>query len=155
MPLLIALYALSRFGESFSQKITSGAMSGQSKVSYGFYYITHSLIACIFFIISGGFSISVNLPTFLYSVALGGSILINMLVAILILRCMNVLGSGILSTPLSLSLIAVAGNLMFGEEITTSTLMKIIVTSVSAVLIFIDVRMTEKKTSGEKESGNS
>lgn len=152
MPLLIVLFAMSKFGEGFSQKIASGAMSGESKVSYGFYYVTHSLIACIFFVISGGFSISVNLPTFIYSVMLGGSILINMLVSMLILRCMNILGSGVLSTPIQLSLIAVASNLIFGEEITSSTLMKIIVTSFSAVLIFIDIRITEKKAKGEKES---
>ena len=140
MPFLILIYALSRICESFSHKLCSASMTGESGTSYGYYYVTHSLVACIFFILSGGFSISINTATLLFSVALAAVILINMLVSMLKLRYMNVLGAGILTTPLNLLLIALAGNLLFGEDITLSVCLKILVTTVSAVLIFIDIQ---------------
>ncbi len=154
MPFLILIYALSKISESFSHKFCSASMAGESGTSYGYYYVTHSLVACIFFILSGGFSISINTATLLFSVALAAVILINMLVSMLKLRYMNVLGAGILTTPLNLLLIALAGNLLFGEDITLSVCLKILVTTVSAVLIFIDIqRNKERDNDKENDKG--
>lgn len=145
MPFLIFAFALLALGERIGGKLCSVTMEGESEASYSYYYITHSLVACIFFIFSGGFSISVNGFTLLYSVCLAASVILSMLVTMMSLRCMSVLGTGILSTPLTLLLTALSGALIWGEPITLSVCLKILVTSVAAAVIFLDTKATKKQ----------
>jgi len=154
MPFLIIIYATSSFGCRVGGKLCSSAMEGESKASYGYYYIIHSLASCIFFVISGGFSVSVDLVTLLFSLALAATILLGMLVSMLSLRYMNVLGVGLLTTPLNLLLITVFGIIIWDEESSLSTWLKILVTSLSAFLIFFDVRASERKRGNKSRSQN-
>ena len=150
MPFLIILYAVTAFSNSALSKTCSTTVTG-GRARYAAYYSVHSFIACIFYTISSGFNLSVNLPTLIYSVVFALLILANMLVSMLILRRMNVLGAGILSTPLRLIVIATMGALLFGESITSTVIIRITLMSVAAVLIFIDVRKRGKKKSDSSD----
>ena len=139
MTFLLITFAALAFGERIFGKLCSAAINGESRASYGYYYVTHSLLACVFFLLSGGFSFNLNLYTLLYSVALAAAILLNMLTSLLMLRCMNILGSGILATPLTLLLTALSGVIIWSESLTISVYLKIIITTASAFFIFLDI----------------
>lgn len=140
MSFFITLYAVTAFSNSAFSKLCSNTVTGGGRARYAAYYTVHSFVACIFYIVSGGFSISLNLPTLIYSVAFALAILINMLVSMLMLKQMNVLGAGILSNPLRILLTSAMGAMIFGEIITCTVVIRILLMGVSAVLIYLDLR---------------
>ena len=150
----VFIYALSMIGDKATNKLTSVVMDGENRSTYYSHCAIRSLVACLFFFMLGGFSISINTKTLLFSLGYGLSILAYILINLFSLRFMNVLGAGILSTPLNLILTAVMGVLLWEEDITLSRYLAIILTSVSALLIFIDIRhLAKQDNKGKSDAG--
>ena len=150
MDFWVLIYALSMIGDRATNKLTSVVMDGESRSTYYSHCMIRSLAACLFFFMLGGFSISINAKTLLFSLGYGLAILAHIFIGLFSLRFMNVLGAGILSTPPNLILTAIMGVLLWNEEITASKYIAIILTSISALLMFIDIRNTGKKSAEDK-----
>jgi drug/metabolite transporter (DMT)-like permease len=105
----------------------------------------HSAIACIFYFFSGGASVRLNAATLLYALALALLILINMLIGMLKLRYASILGAGILISPINIIFTSLCGVIIFSEKIAPSTYYKVALMTVSALLIYADLRVRTKK----------
>ena len=156
-PLILA-YGISTFTNSVFAKLCSNATRGTSKTTYALYLALHSAIACIFYFLSSGASVRLNTVTLLYSLTFAVLILINMLVAMLKLRYASILGAGILISPVSIMFTSLCGVIIFSETIAPVTYVRVALMTVSAVLIFFDIRIMAKKdgnTDAGKEKAKS
>ena len=154
MTVLIIIYALFVFLGSVMSKLCSNVTRGESRSAYALYFTVHSLVACIFFIVSSGGNPELNLPTIIYSLLLAATILINMLISMLMLRYASILGSGLLTSPFKIFLTSLVGVIMFNEALTSTVLIRVAILTLSAALVYTDVRIQAKgATDGQKRGG--
>ena len=153
---LIILYGVTTFTNSVFSKLCSNATRGTAKSTYALYYALHSAIACIFYFFSSGASVKLNSVTLLYSTVFALLILTNMLISMLKLRYASILGAGILISPISILFTALCGVVIFSETIAPVTYIRVALMTVSAVLIFFDIRVRDKKSDNVKaDNGKS
>jgi hypothetical protein len=145
MTVLIIIYGITAFTNSIFSKLCSNATKGTSKATYALYCALHSAIACVFYFISSGASVRLNATTLLYALALALLILINMLIGMLKLRYASILGAGILISPINIIFTSLCGVIIFSEKIAPSTYYKVALMTVSALLIYADLRVRTKK----------
>ena len=146
MTAYILIFGITTFTNSIFSKLCSNATRGTSKTTYALYYALHSAIACVFYFFSGGASVKLNTVTLLYSLALALLILLNMLISMLKLRYASILGAGILVSPISIMFTSLCGVLIFSETIAATTYIKVALLTVSALLIYFDLRVRTGKS---------
>ena len=155
MTAFIIIFGITNFTNTIFSKLCSNATRGTSKSTYALYCSLHSAIACLFYFISSGASIKLNTATLLYSVFFALSILVNMIIGMLKLRYASILGAGILISPISIIFTSLCGVVIFSETISPSIYYKVALMTVSALLIYTDLRVRTKKSENFTEKAKS
>ena len=148
---LLFLIALSTLGGKAFTKLCSNAVTHGSRVRYLLYLIVNASVACLFFWISGGFSVAVNPITLLYGFLYALVVLLSLVSSLLIYRYATVAGVNIISSLLSLFASVSIGLAVFGESLDPTKIIRILVMTVATAFIFLDARRDRAK--GERVEG--
>ncbi|MBQ3016821.1 MAG: hypothetical protein IJD79_08590 [Clostridia bacterium] len=146
--LLFMITSLISLGIKVFSKLSSNIVAGGTKTKYMMYFTVNGVVACIFFLISGGFKLSFNGATLLYSVAYAAIVTLSLISNAIIYKLASISDVNIIVSSSGLIGSAVIGMLAFGERLPWDRILKICIMLAAAVLIFVEKK---KKQSGEEE----
>lgn len=142
--LLCLMYAASSIGVSSFAKINSGVLSGASRAKYSLYLAIVGALACFFFWIFGGFSISVNPITLVFALFFA-----LVVASITVLRMVaygfaSVSGVNIIMSGCNIICSLIIGASLFSEEITFIKILRILLMLASIVFTFLEANKDER-----------
>lgn len=148
VPLLLLLSALVSLGARAFSKLCSNMIVGHSVARYTLYCAVTGVVACIFFFVSDGFRVDLNLPTFIFSLIFALLVAASLVVSLWLLKLATISGVNILGGAFGLVLSSAMGFFIFLEEFSAIKLIRIALMLISAFFVFIDERRnndTDKK----------
>jgi drug/metabolite transporter (DMT)-like permease len=134
-----ALLFLSYVGGKVFAKFCSNLVVGGSVASYTLYCIFNGCVACVFFFIMGGFRLSVNLPTLIYSVIFAWIVIFST-VGLVAYKLADVATVTILTGTCGLIATSALGAILFRETVETVTVIRILIMLVAMVCNVLDQR---------------
>ena len=155
---LLFVYLCSSVGSNSFTKMKSQELTNASRAKYSLLMILNGILACFFFWMFGGFTVDINLPTLIYAliyaVIVAGSIILTVLVYSLI----SVSDVSVIRSGCGLVCTAIVGALLFSEEISLKTVLRIAVTFLSVVFVMLESKRGQQHIKQEKRvkgrSGN-
>ena len=151
--LLLLAYALATLGGKVFSKLCSNTVTKNGEESYTLFMLINGLVACLFFAISGGFSISLNLTTILYSVAFALLVALSLFVTLVIYRYADVASVGVITGSMSLLGTTLVGVLFFSEEMDIRRAIRIAVLLVAVVFVFLENRKPKSEEKHQRGGG--
>ena len=146
---LLIIFIATTGGKIFG-KLCCNLVVGGSVSNYAFYQIASGTVACIFFLISGGFKLQINLPTAIYSIIFALVVAISV-VTLAAYRLTNISMVTILSSTVSIIGTSLLGALVFSEKVGLRTILRIVIMLVAVVLAFLDSEKNAKNDSKKDE----
>ena len=157
IPMLLLIYLLAGVGSTSFSKATSKVVSGASRAKYLLFLIVNGIAACIFFWISGGFKLDVNLPILIYSAIYALIVILILILTMIAYRLVSVSGVNIIKSGCGLLGTSAIGFILFSEELSLNSLIRIAVMMLAIVFTFIDARQNESggesRVSEKKNAG--
>ena len=143
IPFLFLISCLASLGGRAFTKLCSNMVDTRAR--YALFFAVNGLVACVFFFISGGFRVGVNLPTVLYAALYALLVIGSLLISLNLLRIASISGVNILSGAFGLIFSSAIGFSFFSEEINAQKLIRIALMSVATVLVFIGENRIHQK----------
>ena len=140
---LLFLYLVASVGTNSFAKLTSSELKHAARAKYLLYITLNGILACLFFWMFGGFSISVNTVTLVYALVYAAIVAGSLIVTPLAYNLMSVSGVGIIRSGCGLVCTATVGALLFSEEITPKVILRIVLTLVSVILVMLESKKGE------------
>ena len=140
---LLILTGLFSLGGSCTSKLNSNHLSKNQETGFPFFFAINSVAACCFFLIEGGFRLSVNLPTLLYSVLYAGVVVLAIFSNLKALQAAEISNVNVASGAGTLLLTSAVGFLFFRESLTLTKALRILLMLAGTLLIFLE-RRTKK-----------
>ncbi len=125
-------------------KLTSNTLPDKSVRSYSLNLLITAVSACVFFAISSGFLLPVNLPTFLFAVGFSLVVILTNVSALLMYKLTSIAGVSMIVNALSVIASSVLGIFLFGENLFLVDYIRIAVITTAILLIFFDSSISEK-----------
>ena len=145
LTILLILYCAVGIISRVSSKTCSMVVSARtSRVRYLAYLVLTGIIACIVFFILGGFKLTFNLPTLLFSLVFALVCIASVVANLSIYRFSSVAGAVVLSSFGGNLASLVVGATLFREAITERSVIRILFLFVAAVMAFIETKKKEK-----------
>lgn len=146
LPILLLLYCGVGIVSRVASKTCSNIVAARTSiVKYLSYLVITGIIACGVFFVLGGFKLSFNTPTLLFSLAFALVCIASVVATISIYRFSSVAGAVVLASfGGNLASMAV-GALIFGETITPSSLLRIGLLFIGCIFTFIETKKGEKR----------
>ena len=149
---LVVIFFIWIFIHSFCNQLiaknNSNAFADKGKAAYFLYTCLCTVCACIFFFITSGFHIECNLPTFLYALLYGSSILVGYLIGLHIYKTASVARIIVASSALNTPVVFLSGILLFSE---TVTLLKVGSVLLMVIAVFLSAKSGDD---GSNHDGN-
>lgn len=145
-PLILTIIMFASYigGRTFT-KISSNLVVGRSLAGLMLYNLINGIVACGFFFVSGGFSVSINLPTaiyaMLYAVLAGLSA-----ISLIGYKIINVSKFVLITTSSSIFATSITGAIVFKEELSLRTVLRIVIMMAAVCISFLD------KDKGQEEN---
>ena len=158
--MLLVIYMLSSVGSTSFSKATSKVVSGASRAKYSLFLIVNGLTACFFFWIFGGFKLDVNLPTLIYSAIYALIVALILILTMIAYRMVSVSGVNIIKSGCGLLGTSAIGFILFSEELSFNSVLRITIMTAAIVFTFIDSRCKDggdasvKRGAGERRAGS-
>lgn len=149
--LFLITSVVSLMSKAFS-KLCSNMVAQSSAAKYSLILIVNSLLACLFFWCSGGFSLSINAPTLGYSVVYALVVAVSLLLNLLVYRYASISGVNILSSGCAMLCSTAVGWLAFSEQIDERDLIRLSIMLAAVFLVFLDQKRRDRKEREEKKS---
>lgn len=140
--LFFLIIFIATIGSKIFGKLCCNLVAYGSVSNYAFYQIMSGTVACIFFFISGGFKLQINLPTVIYSVIFALIVAVSV-ISLAAYRLTNISMVTILSSTMSIIGTSLLGALVFSETIDLRTILRIVIMLVAVVLTFLDREKTQ------------
>ena len=137
--IFILIIFVATVGSRIFGKLCSNIISTSSVSSYALYQIASGTVACIFFFISGGFRLQINLVTAIYSLIFALIVAVSVL-SILAYKVVNVSMVTILSSTTTIIGTSLLGALVFKESLEFTTVIRILIMLVAVVFTFLDMQ---------------
>lgn len=137
--ILLGVFFLSYFGSNIFSKKSSILVAG-SPGGYGLFLLANSVIACLFFWLSNGFLLQINLRTLYYSVIFAAVVFATLILGLYVYRFVSVAGVTIFRNAGSLILGAGMGSLLFQETLKFVDYIRILLLIGAIVLFAIGFR---------------
>jgi drug/metabolite transporter (DMT)-like permease len=155
LPILLLILLISSTGSSCFAKGTSRVVAGASRAKYSLFLTVNGLVACFFFWMFSGFSLSVNSVTLffsaIYAVIVASLIILNMIAYSMV----SISGVNIILNGCGLLCTSAVGFLFFSEEISPRTLAKILIMMIAIMLTFIETKRGEAKKANSRGETDS
>ena len=149
LPLLFALLCCTGLGATSFNKLCSNIVVGFSGARYMMFFTVNGIVACIFFLFSGNFNVELNLPTFIYALLFAAVVAGSLVVSLFLLKLATITGVKILAGGFGLVATSATGFLLFNENVSPSTVIRIVIMLCAMACIFIEDRKSNK-TDGKK-----
>ena len=140
---LLFLYLVASVGTNSFAKLTSSELKHAARAKYLLYITLNGILACLFFWMFGGFSISVNIVTLVYALVYAAIVAGSLIVTPLAYNLMSVSGVGIIRSGCGLACTVTVGALLFSEKITPIVILRIVLTLVSVTLVMLESKNGE------------
>ena len=151
---LLLLYLIASVATNSFAKLTSCELRQAPRAKYLLYITVNGIIACLFFCLFGGFSISVNAVTLIYALIYAAIVAGSLIATPLAYNLMSVSGVGIIRSGFGLVCTVTVGALLFSEKITPIVILRIVLTLVSVILVMLESKRgetpREKRENGKK-----
>ena len=156
IPFLFLLTAIVGLGSKVFSKLCSNILIQNSVAKYSLVLIINSFVACLFFGIFGGFKISVNSVTLLYSIIYAAIAAVSIVSNVIVYRYASISNANIVSSSCSMVCTAIAGWIFFSEEIDILNVIRLLIMIVAIVFVFFDQKKKEStiKPTVERKKGN-
>ena len=156
IPLLFLLTAVVGLGSKAFSKICSNILNQNSIAKYSLVLIINSFVACLFFGIFGGFKITVNNVTLLYSIIYAAIAAVSIVSNVIVYRYASISNANIVSSSCSMVCTAIAGWIVFSEEIDILKVTRLFIMLVAIVFVFFDQKKKEStiKSTSERKKDN-
>lgn len=148
---LISLAFLSSFGGRILSKLCSNAVVSNSRDKYALFVVANGLVACVFFFISGGFHIAINLPTALYSLLYSAIVIFSLVFNLIIYKLIDIASLTVILSALGLITTSSVGMMLFNEPPEYKNLLRIAIMLACVFLVFLDGK---RHTSENSSSAN-
>ena len=145
----MTLIFLSYVGSKLFGKRCSDLVVGGSVASYSLYFVVNGVVACAFFFVVGGFTLSINLPTAIYSIIFSIIVMISV-VGLVAYKYADVATITIVTSTCGLVATSVLGALIFKESFELITLIRILIMLVAVILAFLDKNRGAAELVGEE-----
>ena len=141
--ILFSISALSALGGRIFSKICSNNVTGGSKAKYTLFLIVNGAVACLFFWVSSGLHLALNLTTLLYSAAYAAIVTVSLIAGLMIYRFATIAGVNILSSAVGLVGSLIAGVFLFNESVDWRHFLRIGIMLLAAFFVFLDTKRHE------------
>ena len=131
---LLAISFAASLGGGIFSKLCSNAVVGRSVGRYAVFMAVNGVIACVFFYVSGGFRLELNLPTLIYAVIYAVIVLLSLVGNTVALKYINIAALTVIMNALGLVATSAMGAWIFGETVDARRLLRIAIMLVSVVL---------------------
>ena len=146
--LLLSILFITSFGGKAFSKLCSDAVVGHSKDRYAVFMAVNGAVASVFFFISGGFRVEVNLPTFAYAAVYALIVVLSLISNMVALKYMNVVTLTVVTGTLGLIATSATGAWLFDEIIDTKNILRIAIMVAAVILFALDEKKGKKEKSG-------
>lgn len=136
---LLAIYFLLNIGSGVCNKLCSQATAQSGSCGHAVFMLINSVTACLFFWISNGFSLRLNVVTFWYSTVFAVVVLGTLLVGLYIFRYYSIAVVTVISSAGSLISGALIGKFLFDECLMPNDIVRIVLMLVAVILVFLSV----------------
>lgn len=150
--LLLSILFITSFGGKAFSKLCSDAVVGHSKDRYAVFMAVNGAVASVFFFISGGFRVEVNLPTLAYAAVYALIVVLSLISNMVALKYMNIVTLTVVTGTLGLIATSATGAWLFDEIIDTEKILRVAIMVAAVVLFALDGKMGKK---GKKEKSVS
>lgn len=140
VPLLFLLTAVVGLGSKAFSKLCSNMLTQNSVSKYSLVLMINSLVACFFFGLFSGFSISVNTTTLIYSLIYAVIAATSVIFGFVVYRYTSISNVNIVSSSCTMICTAIIGWVFFFEDVNTLNIIRIIIMLFAIVLVFLDQR---------------
>lgn len=141
---LLFIYLLSSVGSASFAKLTSSELKRAARAKYSLFLTINGCLACLFFWMFGGFSVSVNAVTLIYALIYAIIVAAIIVLTALAYNLMSVSNVGIVRGGCELVCTAAVGALLFSEKITTKVILRIALTLVSVLFVMFASKKQEQ-----------
>lgn len=129
---MTTLFLLGGFSTVIAKKFQQ--CTSETLTDFAWYNVVNSVIACIYFGVSSGFSFHLNMTTFIFSLCYAACACCALVVGVCILSRVHISTSTILASSGSIIVSSVFGILYFGEKLTVSLTLAMIMMLIAAIL---------------------
>ena len=150
--LLCALIGVNVINRVASKTCSNVVAARNNQIRYLLYLTLVGAVACTVFFALGGFRIKVTGITLLYAQIYSGVCVLSCICNMEAFKLANISGVVVLSSFGGLVATSLVGFFLFGEEIKLTTLLKIAIMLVAALLTFIDAKRFEGPSAKRKSS---
>ena len=134
------------------KKLCSNIMAENSAAKFSLLLIINSVVACGFFFVSGGFKLSVNAPTLIYSSVYALIVAISVVADLLVLRYVSISNANITTNVAGMICTALLGWLLFSEDLDAIKILRIAIMIVAIILEFLEQKNKTKSISLSSEN---
>ena len=135
---LFAVFALAGVGANVFSKLCSNTVRDDSLSKYSLVLIINSIVACIFFAFSSGFSISVNGATLIYSTVYAFIVALSIVTNVIVYRYASISNVNVISNASGMVCTALVGVFLFSEPLGLMGVLRISVMLIAIFCIFIE-----------------
>lgn len=143
--ILLSIFLLSNFGSSIFVKQCSNQIGADNPKGYGWFLFANSIVSCLFFWLSNGLQLRLNWQTVLYSILFAVVVLGTLILSLYVYRFVSVAGVTIVRNAGSLVLGAIAGSLLFQEQLNAADFIRILLLAGAVVMFAVSTGMQNKK----------
>lgn len=136
---LIFIAFASNLGSLLFNKFNSNTLFRKGSIGYALYIFITSSVACVFFYISNGFHLSLNLRTFIYSLAFSLICFLASLLNLIANKFSQISNLNVVKSAASMVLNSVIGFSLFSEAIDKNKLFKICLMLLSIILVSVQI----------------
>ena len=135
---LLLVYLASSVGSNAFAKMKSQELTHASRAKYSLFMILNGILASFFFWMFGGFTVNVNLPTLIYALIYAVIVAAIIILGVVTYNMMNVSSVSVIRSGCGLVCTAIVGALLFSEEISLRTVLRIAVTFLSVIFVMLE-----------------
>ncbi|MBE6667949.1 MAG: hypothetical protein E7607_06560 [Ruminococcaceae bacterium] len=156
IPVLFLIIAATGIGSKVFSKLCSNMLSENSVAKYSLVLIVNSLVACLFFAISGGFKIDVNTVTLLYSIAYAAIVAVSIIAGFVVYRYASISNVNVVSSSCSMVCTAAVGWIFFSEKVEVLNVIRLVIMVFAIVCVLFDQKNKETAIASptERKKGN-
>lgn len=154
VPFLFLIFSLVTLGSKIFSKLCSNEVAHNSIAKFSLILIVNSLVACVFFYISSGFIIAINLSTFIYSIVYATIVALSLILQLIVYRYATISNVNVITSVTTMVCTSIVGWCVFFEKIDTDGILKLVLMSIAVILVFFDQRkLVDNKESRDKRKG--
>lgn len=135
---LLFVYLIATVGSDAFTKMKSQELTRATRAKYSLFMILNGTLACFFFWMFGGFTVDINLPTLIYALIYAVIVAGILILTVLVYGLISVSDVSVIRSGCGLVCTAIVGALLFSEEISLRTVLRIAVTFLSVIFVMLE-----------------